>query len=113
MADRNSITLTPDNMQALADRLLSRGVSKLSTDNAEQATDLRVASRVKRTGHPVRRFRSRPGRPGRTVKENSPGAAARSGGNHNAEDALHTNTSARALSSNPGTASRVSDVTRN
>ena len=89
MADRNSITLTPDNMQALADRLLSRGVSKLSTDNAEQATDLRVASRVKRS------------------------AAARSGGNHNAEDALHTNTSARALSSNLGTASRVSDVTGN
>ena len=42
----SKLTLNQDNMQALADRLLSRGVSKLSTDNTEQATDLRVASRV-------------------------------------------------------------------
>jgi hypothetical protein len=46
MANPNPITLTQDDMQTLADRLYSRGVSKLSADTTEQATDLRVASRV-------------------------------------------------------------------
>jgi hypothetical protein len=46
MADRNSITLNPPDLQNLADRLLSRGISKLPTDTTEQSRDLRVASRV-------------------------------------------------------------------
>jgi hypothetical protein len=46
MANPNPITLTQDDMQTLADRLYSRGVSKLSADTTAQATDLRVASRV-------------------------------------------------------------------
>ncbi len=46
MAEPNATTLTPDNMQALADRLYSRGVSKLFDDSSSMQTDLRTASRV-------------------------------------------------------------------
>jgi hypothetical protein len=46
MADSNSIMLAARDMDALADRLLSRGISKLTTDTTEQTRDLRTASRV-------------------------------------------------------------------
>jgi hypothetical protein len=46
MADPNLITLTQPEMRALAERLFSRGISKMSTDTPEQARDLRLAARV-------------------------------------------------------------------
>ena len=42
------VTLTMSEVHSLADRLFSRGVSKLSDDTVEQQRDLRVASRVLR-----------------------------------------------------------------
>ena len=46
MAADKSMTLTSAEMNALADRLLSRGVSKLSSDQAPLKSDLRLAARV-------------------------------------------------------------------
>ncbi len=46
MPDSKSTTMTPNEVQLLADRLYARGVSKIGVDTAEQASDLRVASRV-------------------------------------------------------------------
>jgi len=45
LADKRT-TLTASDIQALADRLLSRGVSKLVTDRPESQRDLRAAARV-------------------------------------------------------------------
>ena len=44
MAEAKTITI-PE-IRSLADRLLSRGVSKLSDDRPEQAGDLRLAAKV-------------------------------------------------------------------
>jgi hypothetical protein len=41
-------TITIHEIKSLADRLLSRGVSKLSDDRPEHAGDLRLAARVLR-----------------------------------------------------------------
>ena len=46
MADSQNIILASRDMDALADRLYGRGVSKLTADTTEQARDLRTASRV-------------------------------------------------------------------
>jgi hypothetical protein len=46
MADPSIIILTLREVNALADRLYSRGVSKLATDTPEQARDLRIAARL-------------------------------------------------------------------
>ena len=44
MAEAKTITIR--DIQALADRLLSRGLSKLSDDRPEHAGDLRLAAKV-------------------------------------------------------------------
>ena len=46
MAEAKTITIR--DIQSLADRLLSRGVSKLSDDRPEHAGDLRLAARALR-----------------------------------------------------------------
>ena len=46
MADSKSITLNPTELQTLADRLYSRGVSKLLDDSPSMQTDLRIASQA-------------------------------------------------------------------
>jgi len=43
---RRHVTLTFDEVQNLADRLLSRGLTKLSTETEHQQRDLKLASRV-------------------------------------------------------------------
>jgi hypothetical protein len=49
MAASNAITLTTTELQVLADRLFSRGVSQLSADTTEQSRDFRIASRAIRS----------------------------------------------------------------
>jgi hypothetical protein len=44
MAEPNAITLTTSELQTLADRLYSRGVSKLLDDSPSMQADLRIAS---------------------------------------------------------------------
>jgi len=46
MADSKSITLNPTELQTLADRPYSRGVSKLLDDSPSMQTDLRIASQA-------------------------------------------------------------------
>jgi len=44
MPDSKSTTMTPNEVQLLANRLYARGVSKIGVDTAEQASDLRDKS---------------------------------------------------------------------
>jgi len=46
MAESKSITITIREIQALADRLLSRGLSQLSNTGPELRRDLRLAAKV-------------------------------------------------------------------
>jgi hypothetical protein len=49
MADSKSIKLTAKEIQTLADRLTSRGVSRVLDDQPEMQRDMRIAARVIRT----------------------------------------------------------------
>jgi hypothetical protein len=48
MAGSKSITLNPSELQSLADRLYSRGISEFSTHTTERSRDLRIASQALR-----------------------------------------------------------------
>jgi hypothetical protein len=49
MAESKPTTMTANEVQSLADRLFSRGVSKLLDDSPSMQADLRTASRVIRS----------------------------------------------------------------
>jgi hypothetical protein len=47
--NQKRVIMTTDEVHSLADRLFSRGITKLTSETAEQQRDLRTASRAIRT----------------------------------------------------------------